>query len=164
MSLIPPTPTKIVGQRAHEFLIARIISGAEVLAPLKQKIPVAAYIGQIFDKGRLRLSLVGGEVIAQLSAPPPSNLKPGSLVSLRITNGGTAIQIQTSREKNRNEAGARLNVNPIVFDNKHICQWYLEQGRFIFGMQIGLRKKKISFLQEIADEKYKEIMGKEIEL
>ena len=51
----------------------------------------------------------------------------------------------------------------IVFDNKYICQWYLEQGRFIFGMQIGLRKKKISFLQEIADEKYKEIMGKEIE-
>ncbi len=51
----------------------------------------------------------------------------------------------------------------IVFDNKLICQWYLEKGREIFGMQILIRKKETSFLQEIADEKYKEIMGKEIQ-
>ena len=56
-----------------------------------------------------------------------------------------------------------FNLSDIVFDNKLICQWYLEKGRIILGMQIGLRKKKISFLQEIADKKYKEIMGKEIE-
>ena len=50
----------------------------------------------------------------------------------------------------------------IVFDNKHICKWYLETGREIFGKQIGVRVREISFLQEIADEQYKNIMGKEI--
>ena len=51
----------------------------------------------------------------------------------------------------------------IVFDNKHICKWYLETGREIFGKQIGVRVRETSFLQEIADEQYKNIMGKEIE-
>ena len=52
----------------------------------------------------------------------------------------------------------------IVFDNKHICKWYLETGREIFGKQIGVRVRETSFLQEIADEQYKNIMGKEIKL
>ena len=50
----------------------------------------------------------------------------------------------------------------IVFDNKRICIWYVETGREALGVQIGIKKREISFLQSIADEKYKNIMGKDI--